>query len=351
VKAQAFENELEQSFEAAVGETLYFENLLGSIRVLPQTRGRTVVVRAKARAEANETAEARRLAETVELRSEQRDGGTHWSVTYPEARLFRMPQAGVKSLLSKWVAPLVKRNTISTRYQDRAVEIGSARGAIAVAVDLEIIVPMDLKLSIYQHVGSIECSAIRGEISLNVREGVLEAGRVFGSLHAMTEGASARIWGFDGKSLVVETGSGNIDLKEVKATSVRTDSARGNIVAEGIASPELEASTGSGDLTLARVEPKTLTVSTDTGSVDLATEMKFMREASVRSATGNVTLRLGSFASFNLAANSPSGAVKGSGVNVEVDQREKNAAHIARGDGGANWLVDSESGQITVKPL
>jgi len=83
----------------------------------------------------------------------------------------------------------------------------------------------------------------------------------------------------------------------------------------------------------------------------LATQLKRTREASIRSVTGDVTVRLGTFASFQLEATSPKGAVKGSGVNVEVDQFEKNAATLARGSGGPKLNVESESGQIVIRPL
>lgn len=350
VKSQAHEVELEHTFEVARDAEFHFENLLGSITVRPQTRGRTVVIRATARAEAKELTEARSLAEAVAI-AEGNEANHDWSIAFPDARLFRMPQSGVKSLYSKWVAPLVKRKTISTRYDGRAVEIGSARGSTAVAVDVELIVPMDLNLTVVQHVGNIDCSSVRGNINLHVKEGVLDAGRVYGSLATTTEGATSRVWGFNGDQLRVESGSGTIELKEITAAALRVDSARGDIEAEGVTTQDTIASTGSGDLKLIRFESQAVEISTNTGAVDVSTEMKKMREASVRSATGNVTLRLGSFAPFQMEANSPSGAVKGSGTNVDVDQREKNAATLARGKGGTTWVVDSESGQIVVRPL
>ena len=84
---------------------------------------------------------------------------------------------------------------------------------------------------------------------------------------------------------------------------------------------------------------------------ELATELKHTKKATIRSATGNVTVRLGTFASFQLEATSTNGAVKGSGVNVEVDQFEKNTAKLARGNGGAILSVESQSGQIVIRPL
>ena len=83
----------------------------------------------------------------------------------------------------------------------------------------------------------------------------------------------------------------------------------------------------------------------------MATELKHTKEASIRSTTGDVTVRLGTFAYFQLEATSTNGAVKGSGVNVEVDQFEKNTATLTRGNGGAKLNVESQSGQIVIRPL
>ena len=351
VKAQTFEADLEAGFSAAKGATVEFENLLGSIEVLPQAQGRDVRIRAHVVCEASEAAEARRLAQEVQLVRSDEGGKVKWSVTYPDARLFRMPKTGVASLYSKWLAPIVKRKTISTRYDGRAVEIGNARGATALSVTVKLEVPMDLNLSVVQHVGTVEANGIRGSVTLHVKEGELHAGRLFGDLHVMTEGASARVWSFIGDNLNVETGSGNIELVEIRSDTVRIDSARGPVNGNKIESTHLEASTGSGKVLLEGLEPESMEISSDTGDVELATELKKTKDATIRSATGNVTVRLGTFASFQMEATSTEGAVKGSGVNVDIDQFEKNTAKLARGNGGANLSVESQSGQIVIRPL
>jgi hypothetical protein len=351
VKAEIYEATLEESFSAAADSKVTFENLLGTIQVRPQPKGREVKIRALVSAESSEKVEARDLVQAVRLVRQDVDGGVHWTVAFPDQRLFRMPKTGVASVYSKWLAPLVKRKTVSTRYDGRAVEIGNARGATAVSVTLEVEVPMDLSLTAIQHVGTIDCQGVRGTVGLEVKQGEIQAGRVFGALRVTTEGASARIWGFNGERLDVETGSGTIELQEVRSTTLRIDSARGIVHGTKIEATDLSASTGSGSIELAGVESERMNVTSDTGDLDLATELKKAREASIRSVTGDVTMRLGTFASFQLEAMSPKGAVKGSGVNVEVDQFEKTEATLARGNGGPKLSVESESGQILIRPL
>jgi hypothetical protein len=351
VKAQTFEADLEESFNASPGMTIEFENLLGSIEIMPQPKGREFRIRAHVVSEAADAVEARDLAQQVQLVRSDQDGTAKWSVTFPDARLFRMPKTGVASLYSKWLAPMVKRKTISTRYGDRAVEIGSARGSVAVSVKVKIEVPMDLNLTVLQHVGTVNCSGVRGNVTLQMKEGELLASRLFGDLHVTTEGASARVSGFIGESLNVETGSGNIELAEIRSAQVRIDSARGPVNGSKIQAMHLAASTGSGKVSLDGLDPESMEISSDTGDLDLATELKRTKQATIRSASGNVTVRLGTFASFQLEATSTEGSVKGSGVNVEIDQFEKNAAKLARGSGGATLSVESESGQIVIRPL
>ena len=159
------------------------------------------------------------------------------------------------------------------------------------------------------------------------------------------------MWGFNGDTLNVETGSGNIELVEIRSGRVRIDSARGPVHGDKVESTHLEASTGSGKMLLEGLETVSMRIYSDTGNVELATELKHTKEASIRSTTGDVTIRLGSFASFQLEATSTSGTVKGSGINVEVDQFEKNNAKLVRGHGGTNLRVESQSGQIVIRPL
>lgn len=351
VKAAIFEETLDESFTAVAGTKVTFENLLGTIRVRPQPQGREVRIHAIVTSETVDKVDGRRLAQEVRLVRSDASGEIRWTVAYPDARLFRMPKNGMASMYSKWLAPLVQRKTVSTRYDGRAVEIGAARGTTALSVTLEVDVPMDLQLTAIQHVGTIDCSGVRGDLALEVKQGEIEAGRVFGALRVTTEGGSARIRGFNGERLAVETGSGTIELQEVRATQLTIDSARGVVLGTKIEATDLTASTGSGRIQLDGVESESMDVSSATGDLELATELKRAHKATIRSTTGNVTMRLGTFASFQLEASSPNGVVKGSGTNVAVDQFEKNAATLARGSGGPKLRIESESGQIVIRPL
>jgi len=351
VKAQVFETDLEQHFTAAKGSSVSIENLLGEIHVLPQPKGRDVRIRAHVVSEAADAAEARRLAEEVQLVRGNEDGTVTWSVTFPEAELFRMPKDGVARVYAKWLAPLVKRKMVSTRYQGREVEVGSARGATALSVVLTVEVPMDLNLTAYQHVGTLECNGVRGSVALQVKEGELHAGRMFGELRVTTEGASARVSNFNGDTLSVETGNGNIEVLGVRSDMVRIESARGAVHVDQVETVRLQASTESGKMILQGLEPESMEVSSGTGDLDLTTELKRTQDASIRSTSGNVTVRLGTFAPFQLEAKSTTGVVKGNGVNVEIDQLEKHSARLTRGSGGANLRVESESGRVVIQPL
>ena len=74
VKAQVFEAALEESFTATAGMSVEFENLLGTIQILPQPKGREVRIRAFVVSEAVDAVEARRLAQEVRLVRSDEDG-------------------------------------------------------------------------------------------------------------------------------------------------------------------------------------------------------------------------------------------------------------------------------------
>jgi DUF4097 and DUF4098 domain-containing protein YvlB len=104
----------------------------------------------------------------------------------------------------------------------------------------------------------------------------------------------------------------------------------------------------SGPVELEELDTRRFEVNTGSGNVDLAARLQRTREATIRSASGNVVLRVGNLAPFDLEARSDSGSVKTDG-SFEVAQREKTEATVRRGTGGAALRVDTTSGEVAIK--
>jgi len=171
--SERVERELTHEQKLPAGGWVGLENLVGSISVLGDGAPGQVVVRARVVAAADSKAQATELAESIRIETRQTAKGTLLHVGYPvDANpAFQLPRSESKGLVAKWVPPMLHKNRVAVRYDDRLVEVGKAKGAAVVAVHLSVSLPLDVAASFKQIVGSIQCSGLRGDMNLEVVEG------------------------------------------------------------------------------------------------------------------------------------------------------------------------------------
>jgi len=338
----------------AEGVSVALENLLGSIEVLPGGPGAALRVEARVVAEAETGEQAGALADSIALSREERDAVLSIRVTYPVDRrtAFRLPRSERDGLYSKWVAPLVRRNSVSAEYGGRLVEIGDAKGAAAVAVHLKVTLPLDRQAALKQYVGAIRCSGLRGNLSLEIVDGEVSAEQVYGDLRARTGGGALRVWKYRGDSFDLQTGAGRIELTDIDAQRMRLITDSGSIRGSGIHAAALAVETSSGDVQLDNLEPARFEVSTGSGDVDLASPLTRTSEGSIRTDSGDVTLRVGRLSPFDLRAGAGSAAVKTQGVSLDLLEEDENGAHFRRRGGGPRLRVDTGAkGKVLVREI
>jgi DUF4097 and DUF4098 domain-containing protein YvlB len=320
------------------------ENLLGSVRLVSGTG--VVRVEARAVAEAATPDEARALVDAIRL--DRGPNGVH--VAYPLDRTtsFRPPKDGMKGLLSRWTAPVLRRKHATVEYGGRAVEITAGRKATGLAVHLTVHVPLDAAVSVLQAAGAIHCENLRGDLRLETVSGDVAAERVFGTIDVATEDGDVSVTSFQGKRLAVRTGSGNVDLLTVRAEEARLATGAGAIRGEAVMAGDLEVESVSGDVELRGVEPGRVAARTESGKIDLATQLSATREADIRSASGGVTLRVGELSHFDLLAETESGEVKTLGLELAVVELDGRTSRLRHGAGGKNLRVNAPS--VVVRP-
>ncbi len=351
--SEQVERELTHEQELPAGGWIGLENLVGSISVLSDGAPGKVVVRARVVADAGSKALAAELADSIRIDLRETAKGTLLHVSYPvEANpAFKLPRSESKGLVAKWVPPMLHKNTVAVRYDDRLVEVGKAKGAAAVAVHLRVSLPLDVAASFKQIVGSIQCSGLRGSMDLEVVEGTILAEQIYGGLRSRTGGGEVTVLKFRGDEFDLQTGSGNIELVDVTAQRSRLHSSSGRIEGRIISAESLIVETLSGNIKLEDVEAGEFALSTDSGSVDLSSELQRTGVVSIDSASGNVTLRLGSLAPFGLQASTGNGSVKARGVALDRFEEDEGQATLGRGKGGASLRVSTVSGSVFIRPL
>lgn len=333
------------------GRPFVIENLIGSVKARGTgERGRArieavVVVEAKTREEAQQ------IADSIVLTGRDQNGGRRVQVAYPVERhtAFRLPRSEASGLLAKWVSPLLKRDGLAVEYDGHSVQVGPGRDAAAVAVHLTVSLPFETLVTVKQFVGTIHGVGLRGKLSFEVLQGSLLVEQSYGVVHARTGDGEISVSSFRGDELNVQTSSGKVELLGVQAKRVQMRTGSGLVKGSDIDTGNLLVETQSGNVELSDLESATFAVSTDSGSVDLAPGLARTREASVRSTSGNVTLRIGELSYFNLLAETRSGSVKTQGVDLQVVEQTDGASRLRRGAGGTDLRITTSEGELTVK--
>jgi hypothetical protein len=344
------------TLDEAIGERVpvRFENLLGSIRLRGGGEAGHVKVEAKVVAEGETEEQAQELADAIRL--ERRDDDDHplIHVAYPvdDYTAFKIPRAETDNPISRWVTPLLKKfnkSTVSTVYDGESVALGQSKGARGLAVHLTITVPHDVHATMRQSMGSVECDLLRGHLEIENLEGHINLGRLYGTLQARTAGGDLSILTFKGDRARIQTASGSVQVVDVAADELHLRTTSGTIEGRAIKTDAMNVEADSGGIELAEVEARRFSIHTESGNVDLAARLQRTQQATIESVSGDVTLRVGKLAPFDLEANTDSGSVKALDGSFKVEQKEKTDATVHRGTGGADLDVKTASGTVVLK--
>ncbi len=341
------------TFEGQVprGGSVTIDNLLGSIRIVSGTEPGKLRVEAHVVAEAKTQEEAENLIESIRLVHSSESKAVRVHVVFPVDRIvaLRLPKAGVKGFLTRWAGSMTRRSS-EVEYDGRHVKVGKDRKATGLAVYLTVTLPYDVRSSVKQVVGPIEGRALRGQVSLATVDGDILAERCFGRLEVSSDRGAVRVLAFQGDTLGVQTIAGTMELLNVRAGRVHLRTEGGAIGGSGVTAERLQIESTSGSVRLGAVEPKTAQVRTVSGKVDLATNLKTARELLIKTATGDVTLRVGPLAHFDLMAETKSGEVKMLGMTLDVIGQEGQVSRLRQGQGGPDVRVSAPQGSVTVRP-
>jgi len=334
------------------GETVVVENLLGSVRLVATTSPGEVKIEALVAAEAKQPGEARALVDSIRIDRVTEGNETRFHVAFPVDRhaAFRLPKSGVKGMLKRWTAPVLKDST-PVEYDGKEVEVGANRKATGLAVYLTVSVPYDRKVVVRQRVGSVEGRALRGTLHVASVDGEILLERCLGSLNVETERGDVRVVAFQGDDLSLTSKHGNMELREIRAARAVLQTETGTIRSAGVVSEDLSVESASGDVHLGGMEPRRAEVKTGSGKVELATNMKTLRDAVIQSATGDVTLRVGELSHFDLHAETKSGEVKTlGGMTLDLVAQDGLTSQLKHGQGGPHLRISALGGDVTVRP-
>jgi DUF4097 and DUF4098 domain-containing protein YvlB len=352
--SERIERTLTHETPLSEGQSIRVENLIGSLTIRADKTDGKVLVEATVVTEADAKETAKALNQSIELAQDEQDGTPVIRVVYPLDRhsAFRLPRSERDGIMDKWVNPIVRKSTVAAVYDGQTVEVGQGKGAAAVAVHVKVTIPLEVNAAFKQVAGTLHVVGVRGDFSLEAVDGHIVAEQIYGSMQVRTGGGEVIVRKFGGEGFRLQSASGDVTLMEVKAQDASLRAGSGRIEGSGITAASLEVDSGVGGVHLDGVDSVNIEVASESGDVDIAALLTRTKQASIRSAVGNVTLRVNKTTPFELKAFADSGSVKHRDVSAEVIDEEKNSLHLLRGNkGGAALEINTGKGAVMIRPI
>ena len=218
-----------------------------------------------------------------------------------------------------------------------------------VSISYEIQVPPETKLAASTGSGSVRVEGLRRAVDASTGSGSIAIANIEGDVSAKTGSGGIELHSLAGKA-ELQTGSGSIKADAI-AGSIRAGTGSGQIslnfrTIEQGAPMDVEAQTGSGGIEVSGIYGS-LKASTGSGSIRAGGNP--IREWTINTSSGGVTLEMATNAAFDLHAKASSGYIQ---LDLPVEVRGKLSRNELQGKvrgGGSLVQVQTSSGSITVR--
>lgn len=294
------------------------ENLIGSMRITTGA-GNTVRVVATIHAESQELADSLRFE-----RKTSKKGLPLLLLQFPveEHREYRYP--GLRGNTNFQLGR--EDDSWNWGFGRRDIRVSDRSGVLLYA-DVEIEVPRQpLEATFYNRVGSLSASGASGRLWFD------------------TAGGDVKLDGVSGE-IVADTGSGDVKATGLKG-SLRCDTGSGNCAVDGFDGDALSLDTGSGDVSLRRVRARR--IDADTGSGDVVADGLEMESLKADTGSGNVRLSLPRAMGFELRADLGGGDIDNHIADATPILRRQELVGYRRGDGRVRIDLDTGSGDVVL---
>jgi beta-lactamase regulating signal transducer with metallopeptidase domain len=209
-----------KSFPISGKKMIRFENLAGRVELVPG-KGNSVEVEAIVRVGDLSVDDVKRLINDIRwVAAPTEDGGSRWGLALPGDRYpaVRYPVAGE-----------TKTDSTTVRYLDREIRLlnRKAKSVPTVEFDLHISLPPEAHVGVRNVVGPIEGQNVVAPLEITTHHGVIKLDEVRAPIIVVSELGDVLISRLHGDA-VVQTGSGNIELRQVTGGQVALSARSGD---------------------------------------------------------------------------------------------------------------------------
>lgn len=271
--------------------------------------------------------------------------GNRLVVRYPERNIvYRDAGRG-----GNWNTAVTVRDdgTFSGDWRDnggRTTRIRSSGSGFEAHADLVIRVPKGQEIALNLGAGAIEARDVEGTLALHTRLSRIEVRGLTGSLTARTGSGgivAERVTG----GVDLATGSGGIDLKDLRATTLKARTGSGTVDGVDITAESFDVNTGSGGMRIEGLGADEIRASAGSGRISLDLT-KVARSAAINSGSGGVRLALPAAPDLEVHLTTGSGGIS-TDFPVTMDEVRRNSMRGTIGSGASGRLrVSTGSGGV-----
>ena len=265
-------------------------------------------------------------------------------VIYPEDRIV-YPEMGRGSRTNVQVRSDGTFSDGGGRGGDRFEIRGSGRGVEAYA-DIRVEVPEGRSLEAYVAVGDASARGIDGDLLIDTGSGSIDVAEIRGTLSIDTGSGPVTVRGVEG-SASVDTGSGRVRIEDVRGDRILVDTGSGGVSGSDLIASSVHVDTGSGGIELEGVDSPDVYLDTGSGSVEVWL-MSDVERLEIDTGSGSVTVYAPSDLGAELEIDSGSGGID---LDFQVEVRTMRRNHIegSVGDGRGSIRIDTGSGSVRLR--
>lgn len=316
------------------------ENLAGTMRIAPGS-GDAVEVVVTVHAASEELADGVRLERVAGP-----EGAASLRVRYPSDVLairYRPPRDADEFSIALGLSHS------SFEYDGRRYRISSGQGK-RVWADLKIRVPARAARARFRNLaGLVEAEGLEGTLAFDIGSANLRLRRLSGDLSVAGSSGNVRASEIRG-SLVARSSSGDHELEGFDGEELSLESSSGDVRARRLRAGRVEVETSSGNADFLEADLEEFRGQSSSGDLSLEAAGSRLQEVRAHTSSGNVTLRLPRGASFDAAADQSSGDMEVGFSDGTATHRGDKLVAYRRGSGGTRIRLETSSGDVEISP-
>jgi hypothetical protein len=210
--------------------------------------------------------------------------------------------------------------------------------------DLRILVPSGKSLDVNLGAGRLDANAVRADLRLDVSAARLSVSGTRGNLVIDAGSGDVELRDIDARTLKVDNGSGGITFANLTGGTCSIDTGSGGVRGDRIECDNVKVSTGSGSVPLGDVRSDDTDVDTGSGGVrmDLLSAPRSLR---IDAGSGGVTLSMPANTSAEVDIETGSGGIE-TDFGLQTDRYQRNRLRGRIGNGSGRISIETGSGSV-----